>query len=287
MGTLCAIHLYGGDESSTHRVIKAIIAEIRRLESKYTRYRPDSITTQLNASAGHSSGIEVDHETAALLDYAEQAYRQSDGLFDITSGVLRRAWSFDRNELPDEGSLSELLSLVGWRSLDWQRPRLVIPRAGMELDFGGIVKEYAADVAASLCHQKGMHHGLIDLGGDIRVVGPHPDGSPWRVGIQDPWRKGVPVATVEMMRGGLATSGDYERCIEVDGRRYGHVLNPRTGWPVQGLVGVSVIASTCVVAGTVATIALLRGEKFGRDWLRGLGLPHLSIDRAGNSLGTF
>jgi thiamine biosynthesis lipoprotein len=156
----------------------------------------------------------------------------------------------------------------------------------MELDLGGLVKEYAADRVAARCQALGVRSGMVNLGGDVRVLGPKPDGSPWRIGIRHPRRRGALLRTVELLRGGLATSGDYERCIVLEGVRYGHVLNPCTGWPVRHLASVSVVADRCIVAGSASTIALLR-ERKGPAWLSALRLPHLwvSVDGAtGGSL---
>jgi len=133
--------------------------------------------------------------------------------------------------------------------------------------------------------EHGVRHGLINLGGDIRVVGPHPDGSPWQIGIRDPRKPDRMLRSVALRQGALATSGDYERCFTLDGRRYGHILNPRTGWPVQGLAAVSVIADYCVVAGSAATIGMLK-ENAGKTWLVGLGLPHLWVDTQGKIGGS-
>ena len=174
---------------------------------------------------------------------------------------------------------------MGWGKLRWQRPQLVLPLAGMQLDFGGYVKEYAADRVAGLCRELGLRHGLVDLGGDLAVVGPHPDGSPWRVGIRHPRAPEGAIASLALTAGGIATSGDYERCLVVDGRRYAHLLNPKTGWPVDGLASVTVAASHCLIAGTASTIAMLKGARAGPAWLDRLGLPSLRVDSEGNLSG--
>lgn len=264
-------------------VADAAIAEVRRLEEKYSRYREDSLASAINRSAGDPEGLAVDAETGSLLDYADTAHRQSDGLFDPTSGVLRRAWSRETTRLPRPEELAALLERVGWQRVDWSSPRLVLP-AGMELDFGGFVKEYAADRVAELCRRLGAGHGLVDLGGDLAVVGPHPDGSPWRVGIRNPRDPEHAVATVDLFAGGVATSGDYERFVVLEGKRYSHLLDPRSGWPVEGLAGVTVAAPHCLVAGSATTIAMLRGPSATR-WLAELGLPFLAVAPDGDLSG--
>jgi thiamine biosynthesis lipoprotein len=156
---------------------------------------------------------------------------------------------------------------------------------GMEIDFGGIVKEYAVDRAAALCQSAGVRHGVINLGGDIKVIGPRADGSPWRIGIRHPRHKEAIMQTILLREGALASSGDYERCILVNGVRYGHVLNPKTGWPVRHLAAVSVIADFCVIAGSASTIAMLKEEN-GPAWLDSLGLPYLWADIHGGTGGS-
>ena len=264
----------------------AAIADVRRLEAKYSRYRTDSLLSAINRVAAEGGGIEVDGETAGLLNYAAACHAQSDGLFDVTSGILRQAWRFDQGGLPDPALIQSLLGRIGWHKLRWEAPWLEFPVPGLELDFGGIVKEYAVDRAAVLCLDAGIGHGVVNLGGDIKLIGPRPDGRLWRVGLSHPRQQGDMVETLGLHEGAVASSGDYERCIIVDGVRYGHVLNPKTGWPVRHLAAVSVVGDFCVVAGSASTIAMLKEEQ-GPAWLEEMGLPHLWVDmdgRVGGSL---
>jgi FAD:protein FMN transferase len=272
MGSPCEIRLVAPDAPQGQALADQVIADVRRLEARYSRYRDDSDLSAINRVAAEGGVIEVDAETAALLDYAHTCYQQSDGLFDITSGILRRAWRFSSGELPDPSLIEQLRERIGWHHVQWQAPMLAFQMPGMELDFGGIVKEYAVDRAAGLLQQAGVQHGFINLGGDVSVIGPQPDGSPWRIGIRHPRKPAGMLATIELRSGALASSGDYERCIVVDGVRYGHILNPRSGWPVRTLAAVSVAAPLCVVAGSAATIAMLK-ETTGTAWLEEMGLP--------------
>jgi thiamine biosynthesis lipoprotein len=280
MGSPCELQLYADEPAAAADWLARARAEVERLERKYTRYRDDSVTAEINRSAGSASGVIVDEETASLLDYAETAHRESDGLFDITSGVLRRAWDFRSGRVPEQREIDAALSRVGWQRVRWGRPRLVLPLSGMQIDFGGFVKEYAADRAASLCRRMGARHGLVDLGGDLTVVGPHPGGAPWRVGIRDPEDAGRALRTLAVHAGGVATSGDYARCMVVDGVRYSHLLDPRSGRPVSGPRSVSVLASHCLIAGTTSTVAMLSGGDAGR-WLDAVGLPCVRVERDG------
>lgn len=259
-----------------------IIADIERLEQRYSRYREDSLLSNINRAALAGTEFAVDEETGGLLNYAQTCYQQSDGLFDITSGVLRKAWDFKSGKIPDNRQVQALLDRVGWQKLNWEPPTLSFPLPGVELDFGGVVKEYAADRAATICQDQGIDHGLVNLGGDIRVIGPRPDGLGWPVGIRDPSNKQGAASQLNLGAGALASSGDYERCITLDGARYGHVLNPKTGWPVKHMASVSVIADLCTVAGSASTIAMLK-EDTGPQWLEQMGLPSMWIDVEGKA----
>ena len=287
MGSPCELQLYGASRGAIDAVAEAARALVERLEQKYSRYREDSVLSAINRSAGDPAGVEVDEETALLLDYAATAHAESGGLFDATSGSLRRVWDLRSGRVPEQAEITAQLARVGWGRVRWERPRFAMPVAGMELDFGGFVKEYAVDLVADLCRARGVHHGMVDLGGDLHAIGPHPNGKPWIVGIRDPEHPERALATVALFRAALATSGDYERCMVVDGVRYTHILDPRTGWPIAGgLRSASVIADRCLVAGTATTIALLKGARAGCRFLDALGLASLRIAADGRVSGS-
>lgn len=274
MGTRCSVSLYASAQEAARKLAEPVIADVARLEEKYSRYKQESFLSKINRVADQGGSIEVDAETAALLDYAQACYTQSDGLFDITSGLLRRAWNFQpegQTQLPDPEHLAELLKRVGWHKLEWQTPWLTFRQKGMELDFGGIVKEYAVDRACGLLKANGVDHALVNLGGDVGVSGARADGSAWRVAISNPQQPDSALHTVELSAGALASSGSYARALEIKGETYGHLLNPRTGYPVKGVRAASVIADQCTVAGSLATIALLK-QQHGRQFLEETGL---------------
>ncbi len=279
MACACEVVLADMNAASAARLAQAAIDEVRRIETKYSRYLQDSIITRINAAAG-SAAVACDDETWALLDYAQSLYASSGGLFDITSGVLRRVWDFSQARVPSEGQLAEALGLIGWPRVERQHQQVRLPQACMELDFGGFGKEYAADCAAAVLSRLDVLHAYVNLGGDMRVLGPKPDGEPWLIGIQHPRLPDQLLATVPVVRGGLATSGDYERYFEADGRRYCHVLDPRTGWPVTHWRTVSVVAPLAVVAGNCSTIAMLK-QADGLAFLQSTGMVFLAVDQAG------
>ncbi len=285
MGTRCALQLYAETDAAAGIVAALALDEVDRIEKKYSRYNPNSTISAINLAAASGETVLLDDETAALLDYAQACFQKSEGLFDITAGVLRRAWDFESERMPDPSEIDKLLPMIGMDKLVWHAPSLSFKNKGMEIDFGGIGKEYAVDRVASLLMEHGITHGLIDLGGDLFVLGPHPDGQPWQISLRDPLKPDALIGTVEIHQGALATSGDYERCIDFNGRRCCHILNPRTGWPVQGLSSVTALASHCMVAGSMTTIAMLKGQS-GIQWLERLGVPHQWATNEGRQGGT-
>jgi thiamine biosynthesis lipoprotein len=272
MASPCSVQIDGQDERAMRRAAAQAMAEVKRVEQKFSRYREGSVVSRINRAAG-LGWVEIDPETQSLLDFSAQLWAQSDGLFDVTSGVLRHAWDFKAGGLPSQDRLAHCLSLVGWPRVQRQGRRVRL-EAGMELDFGGFGKEYAADRAAAVLQQHGVSHALVNLGGDLHAVGPRGlpgiQGQPWRISVQHP-RPGcasaqTPLLQVELAQGGLATSGDYERFFIHNGQRYCHVLNPRTGWPVAHWQSVSVRSANATTAGALSTIAMLKGAP-AADWL--------------------
>lgn len=280
MGGQCEIQLAASSQAMADKNARLAIDEVLRIESKYSRYRQDSLVSRINASAGSGNRIICDDETKWLLDYADTLFKSSDGLFDITSGVLRRAWNFKEKKIPSGSELKSALDLIGWQKIERSENSIHLPIAGMEIDFGGFGKEYAADRAATLLASVGVRHAYINLGGDIRAIGPQPGGKPWVVGVKNPRKDNSIVATFPIESGALATSGDYEKYFEKDGRRYSHILNPVTGQPVNYWQSVSVVAPLAIAAGSYSTIAMLK-ESEGTIFLDKAGFQYFCIDQNG------
>jgi thiamine biosynthesis lipoprotein len=257
MACPCDLLVDTADEAAAARAALAVAGEAWRIERKFSRYLDDNLVHAINHAGGQS--VSVDEETARLLDFAAQCHDLSDGLFDITSGVLRRVWKFDGSDrLPDPAAIAEVLKLVGWHKLRWQSPELTLP-SEMEIDFGGIGKEYAVDRAAQLGAAASGAPLLVNFGGDICATGPRSDGTVWTVAIEST----VPGATaphIELRRGGVTTSGDARRFLLKDRVRYGHILDPRSGWPVKDAPrSVTVLEANCTQAGLLSTLAILQG----------------------------
>lgn len=278
MGSPCELKL-SGDPALCQQVAADCQREAARFERRYSRFTTDSITAQINASAG-GVVVPIDAECRAILEYAGVCWSLSDGLFDITSGVLRRIWTKGRTQLPTPDELYPILALIDWQKVELSEAGVRLGTPGMEIDLGGVVKEYAADALAQRIRSAGIESAVVNLGGDIFCIGANPEGQPWRIGIKNPGGPGA-IAQVGIANAGLATSGGYERYLEIEGKRFSHLLNPATGMPVESLASVSVIADQSVVAGSIATIALLKGQTGGLDWLRTLECDFLAIDASG------
>jgi FAD:protein FMN transferase len=273
MASPCEILIDDAPASLAKQVLDTVAAEAWRIERRYSRYRIDSAVHSINENAG--AATVVDDECANLLDFAATLTRLSEGAFDITSGVLRKAWTFDGGDrVPSQAQIDALLASVGWHRVEWQRPLLKLQQ-GMQIDLGGIGKEYAVDAAAVQVEKiaPGLSC-LINFGGDVAVRNARQDGKPWRVGIESHARMGAAERVIQLSHGALATSGDSRRFVFRGGHRYSHILDARTGWPVRNAPhSITVAADNCTQAGTLTTLAMLQGEN-AEQMLRTSGMRY-------------
>ncbi|WLD57480.1 FAD:protein FMN transferase [Salinispirillum sp. LH 10-3-1] len=257
--------------------VRTAAQEVWRIEDKYSRYLNTSVISRLNQQAGKAQT--VDPETAGLLNFAAQCYQLSDGLFDITSGLLRKIWRFGSDGLttfPEPVQITQLLPHIGWQRLTWTGTDLTLPE-GMEIDFGGIVKEYAVDRTLLQLSAALNLPCLVNLGGDLRCNQSRAGGAPWNLGLENPDSVQEAIGALSLHAGALATSGDTRRFFMHQGTRYGHILNPLTGYPVMGAPrSITVAAPTCTEAGILSTLAMLQGVQAG-DFLREQQVPHWII----------
>lgn len=256
MGSPCEIHLDQCPPNKATPLIQMGARSAWRIEAKFSRYRDDNIIDRINRSNGQP--IQVDTETALLLNYAEQCYHLSEGLFDITSGVLRKAWQFDETALfPSKATIAALMPYIGWEKVSWDGETLQLPE-GMQIDLGGIGKEYAVDLTLrqlALAYDGAI---LVNFGGDLAANKARYSQQPWTIGMDT-----LPAHqhALTLTSGALATSGDTYRHILHQGKRYSHILNPKTGSPIETPYRtITVQKETCIEAGIIATLAFLQGN---------------------------
>jgi thiamine biosynthesis lipoprotein len=271
MASSCEVLVETDDTLVAQRLGQIAAAEAWRIERKYSRYRQDSVIGAVN-NAG-ACGITLDAESVMLMNYAAQCHLLSDGMFDITSGVLRRLWKFDGSaRIPAQSEIDALLPFVGFERLTWNPPVITLPD-GMELDLGGIGKEYAVDRALNQVTANFSGAVLINFGGDL-CANQAPRTGPWQVGVERPGYDRDARLLLELSQGALATSGTTRRHFEKAGVCYGHILNPNSGRPVEHApLSVTVAAASCVEAGMWATFAMLQGDK-AEELLQSEGLSY-------------
>jgi len=273
--------------AAAEALARAVESEALRIEVKFSRYRERSLVSEINRAAGRTP-VAVDAETDFLVGTALDLWRESGGRFDPTVGVLRKAWDFTSGRVPSPDEVAALLPLVSGSAVSLREGTVFLRKPGMELDLGGVGKEYAVDRAAEVLRGAGVSSALVEFAGDVRTVGQRGDGRPWRVGIAHPRRPGK-VAFALNLKGeaGVATSGDYERSFVKDGVRYHHILDATTGWPARGVASATAVAATAFEAGRFTTLAMLLGPDEGFDLLeRTPGVEGALITEAGELRAT-
>jgi len=254
----CELLIETQDSMLANHLTSVAYAETKRIEQKFSRYLPNNPMANINDSQGKP--IAIDNEFFRLLELANSCFQLSDGLFDITSGVLRQAWTFDGSDnLPSPDAVKVLMPFIGWGKVKYDQSSITVAK-GMELDFGGMGKEYAVDCVAKLCTEHAPTTSVVvNFGGDIQVNRARHNKQPWYIGIESP-DDAEATKVLKIISGGLATSGDARRYLLKNGKRYSHILNPETGYPVKNAASsVTIAAPHCIQAGLLATMALLKG----------------------------
>jgi thiamine biosynthesis lipoprotein len=250
----------------------AAIDWLARFEARYSRFIPESIVGQVNARArAGGDWLELDDDADRLISLCADMHRLTRGAFDAAALPLLRLWDWkaDPPRVPTEPEIRAALERSGWDNVQRRPHAIRLPIAGMGIDLGGIGKEFAVDHLTSMARTFGIADAMIDIGQDIRVAGRSPGKDAWYIGLEEPDRPGECWTAVRLTGQAVATSGDYVRSFTVDGRRYGHILDPRTGRPVaNGCQAVTVIAPDCVTAGVLSTAAFILGPDEGIDLIR-------------------
>ena len=265
MSTECRVHLHGVPTTSAQQFFRDVLAWVAEFEARYSRFIPDSLVGRINAAAGEH-WVEIDAETERLFSLCHELAFFTRGAFDPTALPLIRLWNWKANPpvLPSDDAIRAARELVGWNKVQRRPGGVFLPHAGMCLDLGGIGKEYAVDCVMKMALERGITDVLVDFGHDVRVHGAALDKKFWWIGLEDANQPGQCWTGVAVTDHAVATSGDYVRNFQINGRRYGHIIDPRTGYPVDnGCRAVSVIAPSCTIAGILSTTALIQGPQEG------------------------
>lgn len=267
MGTHCEITFHTTNRSAADHFIQSAVRWVAEFEAKYSRFIPDSLIGRINQAAG-DHWVEIDPETDLLFALCQDMYFLTRRAFDPTALPLIQLWNWKAQPpaIPTEAAIRAALDCVGWNKLQRKPNAVFLPKKGMAIDLGGIGKEFAVDRVVQIAEQSGLAHVLVNFGQDVFAKGAAPGLPAWHVGLEDPKNPGKCWAGVAASNVAVATSGDYLRKFEIQGRRYGHILDPRSGYPVDnGCCSVSVIAPSCTVAGVLSTSAFILGPKDGLD----------------------
>jgi thiamine biosynthesis lipoprotein len=271
MGTRCLVQYVASHDEQATEFATAVEAWVQRFEARYTRFRDDSIISRINAAAGSGTWIEIDEEMEQMLEMCATVHLMTQGIVDVTAGPLAKLWDYHtvHPRLPSPDEVAAAQALVGWHRVEREPGRVRLPVAGMSLDFGGWGKEFAVDMAVLTAAEQGIQHVLVDYGHDLRAVGTPPGRPAWHIGLEDPDQPGELWGSIAAVDTAVASSGNYQRGFEIDGQRYGHILDPRSGRPTtNGLQQVTVVAPTCLQAGLLATTAFVLGPDEGREFIQ-------------------
>jgi thiamine biosynthesis lipoprotein len=269
MGTTCQVQFQTASHAAAEAFKTRVQEWVTGFEQRYSRFIPGSLIDRINRAAGHD-WVDLDPEAESLFALCDWYHWATRGAFDPAVLPLLRLWDYHNPTptLPDPHEVARAVALCGWSKLQHRKGQVFLPDEGMGLDFGGIGKEYAVDRVMQIALDSGIHNILVNFGRDLRVNGTAPGGSPWRIGLEDPSDTGRCWAGVSLNNRAVTTSGDYRRNMVIGGDTYGHIIDPRTGYPVRnGCCSVNVIAPTCTEAGILSTTAFILGAGDGLTFL--------------------
>jgi FAD:protein FMN transferase len=267
LGTKCEVqYAVSPDYDKSTLFERAVVDWVSAFEAKYSRFKSTSLISRINAAAGFG-WIEIDAEMEQLLSLCDMIHKMTNGVLDPTALPLIQLWNWkaEKPAIPSVTEINRTRTLVGWDKVRRSPGRIFLPKPGMALDFGGFGKEYAVDMVAQMALSYGISNVLVDFGHDLRALGAPPGRPAWHIGLEDPKIPGLSWASMAITGNrGIASSGDYIRCFKADGRRYGHIIDPRTGWPVgNGCMQATIVANSCLQAGVLSTSAFVLGVPAG------------------------
>ncbi|MGB5508581.1 FAD:protein FMN transferase [Robiginitalea sp.] len=285
MGSRFEITVVAGNQTQADSRIDQAVAEIRRIEKMISSWDPESETSEVNRQAGVQP-VQVSGELFELISRCLELSKLTDGAFDISYASMDRLWKFDGSmkELPSAEEIKASVERVGYQKirLDEELKTVFLPEKGMKIGFGAIGKGYAADKAKDLLLKQGVAAGIINASGDMSSWGTQPGGKPWQVAITNPMDKTKSFGLLPMGEGAVVTSGDYEKFVRFNGKRYSHIMDPRTGYPATGIVSVTVFAPRAELADALSTAVFVMGIETGLDRIDQLeGIECIIVDDSG------
>lgn len=271
MGNRFELSVVAGDEAWAQACIDAGVAEIRRIEKLLTTFSDDSETNQVNQNAGIAP-VKVSRETFTLIQRSLRISAATQGAFDITYGSIdKRLWNFDEHmtALPDKETAKKMVKLINYRNviLDDESCTVFLREKGMRIGFGGIGKGYGAEMAKNVMKAYGAESGVVNASGDLTAWGLQPNGRQWTIGIANPDASGAIFSQMDITGLAVATSGNYEKYVVIDGKKYSHTINPHTGLPVSGIKSVTIISTNAEIADAMATPVTIMGVHAGLDMI--------------------
>lgn len=286
MGSRFEITVVANNETEAEKQIDLAVGEIQRIEKLISSWDPSSQTSEINRNAGVKP-VKVDKELFSLIERSKKISNITDGAFDISYASMDKIWKFDGSMtiMPSEEEVKASVSKVGFQNiiLDKENSTVFLKNEGMKIGFGAVGKGYAADKAKELLLQKGVSGGIINASGDMNTWGKQPNGREWMVAITNPMNKDKAFALLPLNQGAVVTSGDYEKFVNFNGKRYAHIINPRTGYPATGIISVSVFAPKAELADALATSVFVLGKEVGLNRINQLPqVECIIIDENGN-----
>lgn len=267
MGSVFEIVIVENDSARAQQYFQKTIDEIERIENLISEWRPHTQISQVNQNAGLKP-VKVDREVFELTQRAIKYSTLTDGAFDISIAALDKVWVFDgsMDVLPSEDAIKKSIENVGYQHilLDSLNSTIFLEKKGMKIGFGSIGKGYAADKGRELLQALGVKGGIVNASGDLSAWGMQPNGKPWNVGVNNPFKSYKMLKVLKLKDGSVATSGSYEKFAEINGKRYSHIINPKTGWPSSGLTSVTVSGSSAEFSNFLSTSIMVLGKKEGR-----------------------
>jgi FAD:protein FMN transferase len=283
-GRACHLVVDNGDGRGTE-LLYLCQDELKRLESKFSSYLPNSIPSQINQNAGTGCDVPVDAEARSLFNYIDALWQESKHIFDPTTRILQDCYDSTGNLLGSRDKLHGMLKLVGWQNLVRTDTGAHLSGRGMMIDLNSCIRPYALDSVRKLLLSNEVNSAFIAMDKEVASIGKEPDGANWLVGVRVPKGSRAAIVRLKLNHRGFALRGDFEQTVLQDGEHFGRALSPVDGQPIPGLLSVAVIAENCLTACTAASVARLKTETTGIKWLEKLGLPWLAVDRQFNCHG--